>query len=225
VVGSLPSESWLELICVQPDPFQTKIPLSDEEITFVPLCWSRQVFPIVELLTTSHPPEAKSRRTIVPPIVIANSPTRSVTSAAQLRPFGSDLSAGSQILSSAEMLLTYMPACVVTHSESPYSTMPVIQLFANGEGLTPSGSAPATMWPFHSASPPVVPIHTVSPTAVSAVIESEGRPSNRFRRSHDDPSGSSRLTPEPVVPTHSRRLRSRASTLSELFASPPGSRA
>src|SRR5215510_5496804 len=106
-----------------------------------------------------------------------------------------------------------MPARVDTHTESPRTTTPVIVLFANGDGLMPSGSTPDIWCPSHSARPAVVPIHTVSPTTASALIESDGRPSNELTSDHLARSADSTLAPEPEVPTHSRRERSSASTL------------
>ncbi len=51
-----------------------------------------------------------------------------------------------------------MPSGVETHTESPNWTAPVMVLFANGDGLTPSGTTPAIALPSHSAMPPVVPM-------------------------------------------------------------------
>jgi hypothetical protein len=112
-----------------------------------------------------------------------------------------------QVASCVEIRLRYTPAAVATHSESPRCTTPLMTLLANGDGLIPSGSVPTTPRPSHSASPPAVPIQTVSPTASSALIESDGSPSNPFTTPHV-PLSSSRLAPASSVPAHTRPVRS-----------------
>ncbi len=117
-----------------------------------------------------------------------------------------------------------IPSGVPTSTVSPSTATPVTALFVNGDGFTPSGIAPETWRPSQSASPFGVPIHMRSPSGVSTLMLSDGRPSNAFTSDHDAPSADSRETPLPFVPTHSRPERSNASTLRSLLASPPGER-
>ncbi len=143
--------------------------------------------------------------------------------------FGSDPLTGNprstsvQGTSPSEMRAICTPVGLLIQSVSPVTTIPLIELFVNGDRVPRSGTEPATVLPSQSASPRVVPIQTVSPCARSTSAESEGSPSNRLM-SDQRPSVSSRLTPLPGTAANRLPLRSNAITWMLFPASPFGSR-
>src|SRR5262249_32635346 len=128
-----------------------------------------------------------------------------------------------QVRGRSDLSATYAPAGVPTNSESWRMAMALIWLLANGDTVPRSGIEPASVVPFHSARPRVVPIHTVSPWGAMVSAESEGRPSNVLI-SDQRPSVSSRLTPLPGTAANRFPLRSIVIAWMVLPARPFGSR-
>src|ERR1051325_5183243 len=135
---------------------------------------------------------------------------------------GNPRSTSVQVASCSEMRAICAPVGLLIHSVSPVTTMPLIVLFVNGDGVPRSGTEPAIVLPSQSARPRVVPIHTVSPCARSTSAESEGSPSKRLM-SDQRPPVSSRLTPLPGTAANRLPLRSNAIAWMSFPASPFGS--